>query len=182
MRIKKNVLSIFIILSVLQIIISCKDDVQTKLPNIKGDITSDKDYSKKGIVFKLEFPDTVYVNQLNDGLINYKSPFDTIITVFGNEKKNRYTRFILTTTNDVDYDLKHLKQIVKDTFGALNNRSIPFYDIRFSKKGVYYIDGIIKDIVSIDTVTKPTKKDYLIRLLENEKRVTHKVIVIDNPK
>lgn len=140
-----------------------------------------KEYSQKQIEFKVEFPDTLYVNQSYDGVIGYKSVLDTIITTFGDRKKNRYTRFILTTTNNPNYDYKHLKQTVKDTFGALNNREIPFYNIKFAKPGIYYIDGIINDIVLIDTITKHKSENDLLRLIENEERVTHRVVVIEKP-
>lgn len=140
-----------------------------------------KEYAQKLIEFKIEFPDTLYVNQSSDGVIRYKSVLDTIIKTFGDRKKNRYTRFILTTTNNPIYDYKHLKQTVKDTFGAKNNREIPLYDIKFSKVGTYYIDGIINDIVLLDLDKKDKEGDDLSRYIENEERVTHKVVVIENP-
>lgn len=163
---------IFFIFCLQLLLVSCnKNDSKTNDLLLEGD--------KKRIEYSIEFPDTLLINQTYNGVIKYKSPLDTIITVFGDEKKNRYTRFILATTNSVDYDFNYLKRIVKDTFGALNNREIPFYDIKFKQTGTYYIDGIINDIVSIDTVKEPTKKDYLVRFIENEERVTHKVIVIN---
>ena len=82
----------------------------------------------------------------------------------------------------MDYDYKHLKETVKDTFGARNNKSIPFYDFKFDKLGTYYIDGIINDIVLIDLHKKDKDGEDLSRFLENEERVTHKVIVIEKPK
>ena len=41
----------------------------------------------KNIMFTIEFPDTLFVNQLHDGVIKYKSPLDTVITTFGDKKK-----------------------------------------------------------------------------------------------
>lgn len=171
----KQILLIIVVFALQLSILSCKK---------KASVVSEqkaKGYTQKGIEFKVEFPDTLYVNQSYDGVIRYKSVLDTIITTFGNKKKNRYTRFILTTTNNPNYDYKHLKQIVKDTFGAKNNREIPLYDIKFSKLGIYYIDGIINDIILLDLNKKDKEGDALSRFIENEERVTHKVVVIKKP-
>jgi len=132
---------------------------------------------RESIEYSIEFPDTVFPNQVNDGTIYFKSTLDAIITTFGDKRKHRYARFIITTTQNVDYDFKQLKLAVKDTFGALNNKEIPFYDIKFPKEGVYYIDGIINDIVLLDTI-KNSKPDDKIELVQNEVRVTHKVTVL----
>lgn len=158
-----------------QLFICCKEN---NSQNQTAPINTSIEKTQK-ITFKIEFPDTVYINQLNDGEITYSSVLDTIITTFGDSKKNRYTRFIMTTSTNVDYDYKELKTKAKDTFGALNNRSIPFYDIKFGKAGVYYIDGIINDIVLIDTITKNKSNYDVLRFIENEERVTKKIVVLD---
>lgn len=144
----------------------------------------DTSYSKKNVIqnsieYKVDFPDTIYVNQLYDGTIIYKSTLDTITPIFGNRKENRYTRFILTTTDNINYDFEYLKQIVKDSFGAVNNREIPFYDIKFNSPGIYYLDGIINDNILLDTMTRYNKRNDKLRYIENEERVTHRVIVVD---
>jgi hypothetical protein len=154
-------------------LVSCKNDTQNE------SVDTDNKYSKKEtITFEFNFPDTVYINQSYNGEIKYKSKLDTIITTFGDSKKNRYTRFIMRKSKYVNYDFKVLKLNIKDTFGALNNRTIPFYNIKFNELGIHYIDGIINDIVSIDTVTSKRRGTDLVRLIENEVRVTHKVVVI----
>ena len=138
-----------------------------------------KKYSiEETIVFEINFPDTVYINRSYNGEIKYKSKLDTIITTFGDSKKNRYTRFIMRKSKYVNYDFNILKLNIKDTFGAINNRIIPFYNIKFNELGIHYIDGIINDIVYIDTVKSKRKDSDLVRLIENEVRVTHKVVVI----
>lgn len=162
---------LIIILLPILLFISCKKEIESK--NVKNIIENPIEYS-------IEFPDTVIVNELNDGVIKYKSKLDTIITTFGDRQKNRYTRFILTATKNPNYDFKHLKLVVKDTFGAINNRSIPFYNIAFSKLGVYYLDGIINDNVLININRKDQDGDNLSRFVEQEVRVTKKVIVINN--
>ena len=134
------------------------------------------------IDFVIDFPDTVYINKLYDGKIKYRSGLDSIITVFGDKQKNRYVRFIAAKPSEnISYDIEVLRKKVKDTFGAHNNRTIPLYDIKFSKLGVNYIDGLIDDIVFIDTIKNP-KNDDLLPLLRNETRATLKVYVIEEKK
>lgn len=161
------------------IVISCKDEKAINKNELNITNITDKEGDNKIIEFEIKFPDTIFVNKSQDGVIEYKSILDTITTSFGGKEKNRYTRFILATTDNVAYDFKHLKQIVKDTFGAINNRTIPFCDIKFTKSGIYYIDGIINDIVLIDLHEKDNEGNELYKLIENEIRLTHKIVVID---
>jgi hypothetical protein len=173
MKKQKNILiSLFLCLSLL--VYSCKNENKIVA-------NSEKNIFQNQIEFKVDFPDTLYVDQFYDGIINYKSMLDTIITTFGNKNENRYTRFILTTSDNINYDFEYLKKIVKDSFGAVSNREIPFYDIKFSEPGVYYIDGIINDNILIDTMTRYNKRNDKLRYIENEERVTHKVVVIERP-
>ena len=72
-----------------------------------------------------------------------------------------------------------LKHIIKDTFGALNNREIPLPNIEFGKTGVFYIDGIINDYVVIDLNKKNKDGVGLVREIEDEERLTHKVVVVN---
>ena len=171
-----RVQGVFAILIIGLTIFSCKNENKENISNEN----KKSSFEEKRIDFTVDFPDTVFVNKYYNGQVRYCSVLDTIITTFGDKKKNRYTRFILTTSDNVNYDVKHLKSIVKDTFGALNNRTIPFYDIKFDKPGVYYIDGIINDIALIDLDKKDKNGDYLSRFIENETRVTYKVVVINN--
>lgn len=172
----KKITKILFLITLQFIFVSCKKDNTT----IKT-LPQTKKVEKKQIDFSVKFPDTVYVGEKKDGIIQFKSPLDTIIATFGDKTKNRYARFILTTTKNIDYDFEHLKQTVKDTFGALNNREIPFYEINFKESGTYYIDGIINDIVLISLNKKDNEGNDLSRLIVNEERVTYKVIVINRP-
>ncbi|WP_430613556.1 hypothetical protein [Flavobacterium sp. JP2137] len=137
-----------------------------------------KEIKNSRIKYEIDFPDTVYVNEENFGLINYESSFDSISTKFGEGGTNRYVRLIMTTTNRVDYDNKYLKSIVKDTFGAYDNRTIDFLLI-FREPGVFYMDGVINDLVMMDIKKKDKEGNELIRWLEDEVRVTKKVIVLN---
>jgi len=68
-----------------------------------------------------------------------------------------------------------------DTFGAIDNRTIPFYNIKFTELGTFYIDGIINDHVFIDTLKQPKKPTDKVRYIEKVVQATHKVVVIENP-
>src|SRR5690606_18127552 len=103
---------------------------------------------------------------------------DTITTSFDDKKKNRYVIFYLTIVNKPDPDYIHLKKVAK-MYGANNNREIHIYDIKFPNSGTYYIDGIINDYVVIDLDKKDKEGFELVREIENEERVTHKVYVLD---
>lgn len=74
-------------------------------------------------------------------------------------------------------DYKKLKKEAK-IYGADNNRIFSLTNIRFSKTGIYYLDGIINDYIVIDIPHTNKKKQDLIREIENEVRVTFKVVVL----
>ncbi|MBB1149452.1 hypothetical protein H4K35_04760 [Myroides sp. NP-2] len=144
-----------------------------------NDSNQDKIYfDENRIVYDIDFPDTVYSKEDNYGLVSYKSHYDSIITDFGVKDTNRYARLIITTTNSIDYDYAYLKSIVKDTFGAYDNRSI-YFMLKFENPGVFYIDGVINDLILIDLHKKNEEGIDQIRWLEDEVRVTKKVVVID---
>ncbi len=135
-------------------------------------------YDEKRITYDIDFPDTVYINEENYGLVNYKSHYDSIITKFGDKDTNRFARLIVTTTNNIDYNYEYLKSIVADTFGAYDNRSI-YFMLKFTKTGIFYMDGFINDLVLINLHTKDKEGFELTRWLEDEVRITKKVIVIE---
>ncbi|OMQ11776.1 hypothetical protein BXU01_09645 [[Flexibacter] sp. ATCC 35103] len=126
------------------------------------------------------FPDTVFVNELYDGKINYENDLDTIDTTLNNPKKYRYIDYYFVKTKNVNYTDEYLKKITSDTFTAEHYRSIPLYAIRFDSLGVNYIDGLITDKVMIQIGEKDEKGDILTRIITNEFRVTKKVLVIKN--
>ncbi|KQB39534.1 hypothetical protein RC62_1216 [Flavobacterium aquidurense] len=124
------------------------------------------------------FPDTVFVNELYDGKINYENDLDTIDTTLNNPKKYRYIDYYFVKTKNVNYGDKYLKKIITDTFTAVHHRSIPLYAIRFDSLGVNYIDGMITDEVMIESEMKNDRGQPLTRIITNEFRITKKVFVI----
>ena len=176
MQYKKGIKITGISFLILLILFSCKDNQSTKNESSK------KNVAKITTAFvKFIFPDTVYIDKLYNGEIKYKGVLDTITTSFYDDKKSRYISFYMTKTRNIDYDIKQLYKIKLDTFGAVDNRTIPFYDVKFTELGVHYIDGIINDHVTIDTLTRPKKSTDKVRYIENVLRATHKVVVIEKP-
>lgn len=160
--------------------ISCKENnASMDSSTFENDIMVEKNIEP--ILYKIDFPDTVLIDKKYNGTIEYKSILDSITRVFGDLEKDRYVRFIMATSNSNNFSNEVLKsKIVKDTFGALDNRNIPFYDVQFSQAGELFIVGVINDLVIIDLHQKNIDGEDLVRLIENEVRVTHKVYVIDS--
>lgn len=159
-------------------ITSCKDNANSEKELIKKKVAVKNKFKNSSVEFNFDFPDTIYVNKEYNGKINYKSVLDSITTSFEDDKKSRYITFYMNKTKDLNYRIEDLKKMKLDTFGALNNRLIPIYGIKFSEVGVHYLDGIINDHISIDT----NKGEDKVRYIENVVRASHKVIVIERHK
>lgn len=135
---------------------------------------------KGSLEFEFEFPDTVLLNKPYKGKIRFKGVFDSISTNVMEPVNgiDRYIIYCATQTKSIDYDFKELKRVKLDTFGAIDNRTILLDNIVFREVGVQYIDGILNDHVTIDTLKRPLKPTDKVRYLEKEVRVTHKVFVL----
>lgn len=170
----QNNIILIVLSSLLLLVLSCRRDKPIEK-------ISTKNLTETAAFVKFVFPDTVYINKLYNGKIEYKGVLDTITTSFDEKTKSRYISFYMTKTKNIDYEMKQLYKVKLDTFGAIDNRTIPFYDLKFTELGVNYIDGIINDHLTIDTLTKPKPTDK-VRYIENVLRATHKVVVIESPK
>lgn len=74
MPLKKQTI-ILLCFSFITLFISCKKEEHISIEaNRIENIPKRIDYS-------VDFPDTVYVNQLNEGIVDYKSDLDSIITI-----------------------------------------------------------------------------------------------------
>lgn len=69
--------------------------------------------------------------------------------------------------------------LAKDLYGAIDNRNIPLDRLVFKEVGDFFIDAIVNDAVFIDLKKKDENGEDLIRWIENEVRVTKRVVVID---
>ena len=143
--------------------------------NKEREITKEIIYHNEDMSFIFDFPDTVFVNKEYNGVIIYKNILDTITTDLSNSNptKNRYIIYSLAKTKDLRNSEKSLMKIAIDTFGAVDNRTIPLFKIKFNEVGVHFIDGFITDTGYIDIPTKDS-----VRVITNEFRVSHKVVVI----
>ncbi|MDN3676338.1 hypothetical protein QWY90_03320 [Flavobacterium paronense] len=161
-------------LSLILFFVSCKQENKNLKKTIqkKPYYTS---YSGKESSWDLYFPDTIVLNRKYKGRIVYKGILDTITTSFEDEH-SRYIKVVLMTSDKLNGHLETLRKMAKDTFGAINYREIPFYDISFKKPGVNYIQGYIIDQVFLEAKgTKP--KDSLVRMIEKQVTVNCKVFV-----
>ncbi len=158
---------------------SCKDNQNAEKGRVKKEGIVHNGFKNETVEFYFDFPDTVYINKVYKGNINYKSVLDTITKTFDDKKRSRYILYYMRNTKDIKYSVDELKKMELDTFGAINNKSIPIYGIKFSELGTYYLDGIIDDHVTVDTFSQ--KSIDKVRYIENLVRATHKVIVVNEP-
>ncbi|MCF6129078.1 hypothetical protein L1S35_05285 [Flavobacterium sp. AS60] len=131
---------------------------------------------KKLPEINFEFPDTIHKNISYKGKIYYSGIFDTI-TKNVMEKKNgidRYIIFSLTKSSHPNENIAALRKMKLDTFGAIDNNAILLDNIIFKELGVFYINGILNDHVTIDT----KRSDKKIRYIEKEYILNHKIVVI----
>lgn len=137
---------------------------------------------KKKVEITLIFPDTVYINELYDGKINYKNDLDTVTTRFDDLKKARFLEYNFLLTKDINHNNDYIKKNSKGNFIAETNRIIPLYGIMFRKLGLNYFDGIITDEVEIENGGKLKDGKLGTRIITDEIRLTRGVYVIERPK
>ena len=164
-----------LVFSLIVCLISCKKD------EIKTIDTKVKKNKTDNFNVKIDFPDTVYVNKYYNGQIEYKNILDTITTKVLDVKNPRYIQYASTITKNVNYNEEYLKKIKLDTIYTNSNRFIPLTVILFKELGINYIDGIITDEVNLENYSKNKKGEPMTRVITNEFRVTHKVVVIETP-
>lgn len=170
-----------IFLFVMSIFFSCKKEEKKNILQIETSIDNSNSFKNDVVEFKFEFPDTVYVNETNEGKIKYKGILDTIATEFDfkNEKKSRYIIYSYTKAKSINYTDKALSQMTLDTIGAVDSNTILLSGIKFNQLGTYYIDGIINDSAYLSANEKDKDGEDLMRVITNEVRATHKVVVIE---
>ena len=159
-------------------LIGCRDGGKTNGNFVSNSVEPDEIFEHTVI-----FPDTVYINELNDGEIVYKSPVDTITDIFSDPKQNRYVVFRTLSNNSYSFHKEFYVDSIKEyRIGAINNRSIPFYDLSFTQTGTYKISGLINDLVLIQPQTKNNLDQTKVRLIEEDYPISFNVVVIDSIK
>ena len=164
-----------ILLAIILVLAACKGEKE------KGDVVFHAVDIDEFFKYKVKFPDTVYVNELNDGEIIYESPFDTITDNFSDPNQERYVVFRTLSNNSYFFYKDFYNDSLQEyRIGAIDNRTIPFYDLTFQKAGNYKIDGLINDLVLIEPQTKNNSDETNLRLLERDFPISFNVVVIDS--
>ena len=102
---------------------------------------------------KLFFPDTIYVGNAYSGYIEYGNEFDKYTTKVNQDGKItrlidfNYTLDSILYNNDTDLEKK-----VNYRSPAFNINKIELDSIRIGRKGIFYIQGFVKDLVVFDTI------------------------------
>ena len=135
----------------------------------------------KKFKYKIDFPDTVFVNDKNDGEIIYESPFDTITDNFSDPDKSRYVVFRILPNKSYNFLRDFYVDSLKEyRIGAIDNKSIPFYEFSFNETGIYEIEGLINDQILIESNTEYNNDKNNVRLIEKDFPVSFQVVVIDS--
>jgi|GEM_PF-3547809 len=126
---------------------------------------------------ELIFPDTIYIDSIYIGHINYIDEFDKY-TKTVNEESGVY-RLIDFNYVFNDYlitDDSKLEKMVNERSPAFNVHKIELKPIQPKKKGVMYLQGFIKDLVVFDTI-KNISYDEPIDGIEQKYFIRKKVVV-----
>lgn len=162
----KNIIKVLIAATIM---VSCNNENKSFNKN-----NTQTEFRNESMSYIFDFPDTVSSNKSYNGMIIYKNILDTITTHLTNPKdslRDRYITYSMTMTKKL-LDENSLKSTIKDTFGAIDNRTIPLFKLKFKSPGVYFIDGFITDNGYI-TVSGGDS----IRIITNEFRISHRVVV-----
>lgn len=156
---------------VLILLFSCKEN-----NNINTKNNSLKEIKSIENEFKFVFPDTVVMNEKYQGKILYKGILDTLTTKLGTgDKVSRYIIYNYIKTDLVSNNISEIEGNSKlKRVAGLQYDYIDLLNISFSNKGVYYLDGFIRDEVHLEVLNSDK-----VRQIVNKTRAVHKVVVID---
>lgn len=167
-----------LLLSLLLILFGCKEAGQPTDKPVSDSLEREKEFT-----YKINFPDTVFLNKKNDGEILYESPYDTITDNFSESKQNRYVVFRTLSNNSYNFPKSLYNDSLQEyRIGAIDNRVIPFYELSFNTTGTYEIVGLINDQILIEPNTKYNSDKNNYRLIERDFPVSFKVVVIDSTR
>ena len=152
--------------------LSCKSDKKNNLNKM----------SEKYDIYNFQFPDTVLLNKRYNGFLYYKSSLDTIAANYSDNIKSRFAYLLIKKAKNINYSFKDLDKFQLDSIPSLNNGEFLLMDIHFDSVGVFYIDGKVSDIVLVNINKKDKNGENLIRMINKDFRVMHKVVVVDSLK
>lgn len=143
---------------------SCGEKKKIELPiNIEED--------NQSII--LDLPKDIYVNEIINDTLYYKSPLDTIKL---SQKDERYVFFYMATDTIKHESVKNIKKIKHHAFLEKEKGVIPF-KFSFERTGDNYFSGVIKDQVILDNY-----QDGKARIITHESVVTVRVWVKQHEK
>ena len=153
--------------------ISCKKDIKT---NIDSNKSMENNELKEYLNFY--FPDTVYIKNVYEGVINYKSELDTITPDFFviGDTMRILSFYLQDNKNQIPNNFDHiLKSKRIDTFYSLTDDGEILFTHKFKKLGINYLEGVLVDEVLID------EADTLgLRIITKYNHITLPVLVTDN--
>lgn len=152
----KNLMSIVLISLTIISCLSKKEKVKT--------INS---LESKNIFSVKHFPDTVLVDKIYEGEIEYESELDTITLIEGEE---RFIFLYITTEKGVFKDIKAIKNVKHEVFN-IDEKGIIAFKFMFKEKGVNYFKGIIEDMVLLNDYDEDGKARIITHLTEIKKEV-----------
>ena len=155
----RSTFKLIILLTVLNL--SCKKN-QNNLSIKKANIDEQID-----IVRIENIPDTVFVNKVYFGKIEYKSQLDTIEISKGDI---RHVVMFTTTQNGYFKDIESIEKVKHDIF-AINKSSFIEFAFSFENVGPNNFNAIIEDMVMLDNYYGVEKSRIITRLTEIQKEI-----------
>lgn len=153
---------------VVLIIISCGISCEKNKEN-------DSSFVNNKYSVSISLPNTIKVNEELNGLIEYKSDFDTITKSFTDTTNFKTPYFYIYQPQENDVDMNNL--VIRDSFKLWSNK-IEVNNFWFSKKGSYNFLAMIKDEIMLFSYKENGKTDS-IRILSNQYFIHHKIQVTD---
>ncbi len=125
----------------------------------------------------IRFPDTVYKQLMTEGIIDYNfEEYNLLKNSIGSGKVSRFIHFYPCLEKNKIVNEESF--IIKDTFYTQNINRIVF-NVKFDSIGIYYLNGIIKDMVILDTIADVKNKTSKLPAKFSYVLVNKKVVVID---
>ncbi len=144
------------------IIISCSNrGGEKKVKDIAKELASEN-------IFNIQnFPDTVLLDKVYMGKMNYTSELDTINLLEGEE---RFIFFYITTQDGDFHDIEEIEKVEHEVFKVGENKVINF-QFKFKKKGINYFTGIIQDMILLNDTDNDGESRIITHLTEINKEV-----------
>lgn len=163
-------MKIKVFLMICSLLVSCVDKKKDS-NNVDRQIVYTNDFTN------IEFPDTVSRKVITEGVINYNLvEYNLFRNSIGYGKVSRFIEFYpYLAKNKI---IAEENFIIKDTFYTQNVNKILF-NVKFDSIGIYYLNGIIKDMVIWDTITNVNSMTSKLPAKFNYSIINKKVVVID---